>query len=189
MGLADWFSTFCSNLQVQDGGTISSRYRTITQRLNTDFWDTLSDTSHSLYVGSYGRNTAINGFSDLDMVFELPSALYFKYDAYTGNGQSALLQAVKASMCKTYASSDVGADGQVAVVSFTDGLMFEVVPVFTNKGGSYTFPDAAVGVPQTPGPRLRPFGTGTVTATTTSSHCVACCGRGSASGPSLSGGC
>lgn len=76
MGLADWFASFCATIQVQDGGTISARYRAITKRLNTDFWSTTSDTSHSLYVGSYGRNTAIQGFSDLDMVFELPSALY-----------------------------------------------------------------------------------------------------------------
>lgn len=142
MGLADWFSTFCARMQVQDDGTISSRYRAITRRLNTDFWDTTSDTSHSLYVGSYGRNTAINGFSDLDMVFELPSALYYKYNTYQGNGQSALLQAVRASMEKTYSSSSIGADGQVVVVSFTDEITFEVMPVFTNKAGSYTYPDS-----------------------------------------------
>lgn len=142
MGLAEWFSTFCSDLQVQDGGTISSRYKSITRRLNTDFWDTTSDTSHSLYVGSYGRNTAIQGFSDLDMIFELPASLYFQYDAYQGNGQSALLQAVRASMQKTYSTSAVGADGQVVVVSFQDGITFELVPVFNNKAGSYTYPDS-----------------------------------------------
>ena len=92
MGLADWFSTFCTKIQIQDGGTISTRYKAITRRLNSDFWDTTSDTSHSLYVGSYGRNTAIDGFSDLDMVFELPSSLYYhKDDSHQGNGQSALL--------------------------------------------------------------------------------------------------
>jgi hypothetical protein len=145
MGLADWFSTFCSNLQIADGGTISSRYKAITRRLNKDFWDTESETSHSLYVGSYGRNTAIQGFSDLDMIFELPSSLYFQYDQHTGNGQSALLQAVRASMQKLYPSSDVGADGQVVVVSFTDNIRFEVCPVFVNKAGTYTFPNANSG--------------------------------------------
>ena len=80
MGLADWFNTFCKNIQVQDGGTISSRYKSITRRLNTDFWNTTSDTSHSLYVGSYGRNTAIQGFSDLDMIFQLPSSVYQQYN-------------------------------------------------------------------------------------------------------------
>ena len=142
MGLADWFNTFCTNIQVKDGGTLSSRYKAITRRLNIDFWSTTSDISHSLYVGSYGRNTAIQGFSDLDMVFELPSSLYFQYDKYTGNGQSALLQAVRRSMQKTYKTSDIGGDGQVVVVSFTDGITFEVVPVFVNQAGSYTYPDS-----------------------------------------------
>lgn len=141
MGLADWFKDFCSNLQVRDGGTISYRYKRITRQLNTDFWDTTSETSHSLYVGSYGRNTAIAGFSDLDMIFELPSNLYYQYDAYSGNGQSALLQRVRSSMQNTYRSSDIGADGQVIVVKFDDGITFEVNPVFLNKAGSYTYPD------------------------------------------------
>ena len=142
MGIAEWFSQFHSNLIIQDGGTIASRYKAITRRLNTDFGNTTSDTSHSLYVGSYGRNTAVRGFSDLDMIFELPSSLYGQYDKYTGNGQSALLQAVRTSMQKTYPTTDIGGDGQVVVVSFQDGLRFEVVPVFVNTAGTYTFPDS-----------------------------------------------
>ena len=142
MGLGDWFKSFYGNLQVQDGGTISSRYKQITKRLNTDFWNTTSETAHSLYVGSYGRNTAIAGFSDLDIVFELPYAEYVKYNGYSGNGQSALLQAVKKSIEKTYSTTSIRADGQVIVVPFNDGISFEVVPVFVNKDDSYTFPNA-----------------------------------------------
>ena len=52
MGLADWFRTFCGSTQVKNGATISSRYKNITKRLNTDFWSTTSDTAHSLYVGT-----------------------------------------------------------------------------------------------------------------------------------------
>lgn len=141
MGLADWFNAFCTNIKVQDGGTISTRYKAITRRLNTDFWTTSSDTAHSFYVGSYGRNTATQGFSDLDIIFELPSSVYHTYDKYTGNGQSALLQAVRTSMQKTYSTSDIGADGQVVSVSFQDGITFEVVPVFANSAGSYNYPD------------------------------------------------
>lgn len=142
MGLADWFNTFCSNIQVQDGGTISTRYKAITKRLNTDFWDTVSDTSHSLYVGSYGRNTAIDGLSDLDMIFQLPYSMYEKYNGYSGNGQSALLQAVKTSIEKTYSTTSIRGDGQVILVPFTDGITFEVVPAFINKDDSFTYPDA-----------------------------------------------
>jgi hypothetical protein len=145
VALAEWFEAFCGSLQVRDGGTISLRYKNITRRLNSDFWNTTSDSSHSLYVGSYGRNTATEGFSDLDMLAELPSSLYFQYDGYTGNGQSALLQAVKTSIERTYSTTSIRADGQVIVVPFNDGINFEVVPAFNNKAGSYTFPDANAG--------------------------------------------
>ena len=145
MGLADWFKAFCSNIQVKNRDTISARYKNITRRLNTDFWDTESETSHSLYVGSYGRNTAIQGFSDLDMIFQLPYEVYEKYNGYAGNGQSALLQAVKRSIEKRYSTTSIGADRQVIEVAFQDGITYEVVPAFTNNGGSFTYPDAKSG--------------------------------------------
>jgi len=142
MGLAEWFSTFCANIQVQDGGTISTRYKNITRRLNSDYWTTTSDTAHSLYVGSYGRNTAIQGISDLDMIFQLPYSVYEQYNNYSGNGQSALLNAVKTSIEKTYSTTSIRADGQVILVPFNDGITFEVVPAFINKDDSFTYPDS-----------------------------------------------
>lgn len=142
MALADWFSVFCSNLQIRDDGTIAARSGNITRRLNTDFWSTTSNTSHSLYVGSYGRNTAISGFSDVDLIFQLPYSVYKQYDDYSGNGQSALLQSVKTSIEQTYPTTNIRADGQVIQVPFTDGLIYEVVPAFDNSDGSFTFPNA-----------------------------------------------
>lgn len=141
MGVAEWFSGFCSNIQIRDGGTISLRYKAITKRLNLDFWGSDSDTARSLYVGSYGRNTASVPFSDLDMTFELPWSLYTQYDGYIGNGQSALLQAVSSSLKTTYSSSHVGADGQVVAINFTDNITFEIVPVFPHSDGLFTYPD------------------------------------------------
>ena len=142
MGLADWFSIFCDNIQVRNKAKISTRYKAITKRLNRDFWGTNSEDSHSLYVGSYGRNTAIHGTSDVDMVFRLPRSIYQRYNNYIGNGQSALLQAVRNSVKTTYSDTDIGADGQVILVYFTDGITFELVPGFLNTGGSYTYPDS-----------------------------------------------
>lgn len=170
MGLADWFSSFCANIQVQDGGTISARYKTITRRLNTDFWTTTSDMAHSLYVGSYGRNTAIQGFSDLDMLFQLPYSVYQQYNRHAANGQSSLLQAVKASIEKTYSTTSIKADGQVICVPFTDGIAFEVVPAFINTDNSYTHPDAngvEVGESQIHGQRSRRSAPGIRLATAT----------------------
>ena len=145
MGVGEDFRTFCNNLTITNRGQISQRYKAITKRLNTDFWESPSDTDHSRYVGSYGRDTAIRGFSDLDMIFVLPDDLYGRYDRYTHNGQSALLQAVRDSTLKTYPQTDIGADGQVVVVPFTDGMTFEVVPCFVKSDGSYTYPDSNQG--------------------------------------------
>lgn len=142
MGVAEWFHVFCDNIQIQDRTTVSVRYKSITKRLNIDFWTTDSDTSHSLYVGSYGRNTAIHSTSDFDMIFQLPCLYYERYNKYSSNGQSALLQEVRASIKKTYPSTDIGADGQVIEVSFADGMTFQVVPAFINNDNSYTYPDS-----------------------------------------------
>ncbi|MEG1313161.1 MAG: nucleotidyltransferase, partial [Bacilli bacterium] len=53
-------------IQIGIRNTISSRYHKITQAINREFWNSSSETNNSLYVGSYGRNTAINT-SDLDI--------------------------------------------------------------------------------------------------------------------------
>ena len=37
--LAYWFSTFCSNIQVQDGGTISTRHQAITRQPGSSLLD------------------------------------------------------------------------------------------------------------------------------------------------------
>lgn len=48
---------------------VSLRYHTVTKAINNEFWNSISDTQHSLYVGSYGRNTAIDT-SDVDILVE-----------------------------------------------------------------------------------------------------------------------
>ena len=145
MTVADDFRTFRASylIPAETVGSISARYKRITKQLNKDFWNTESETAHSLYVGSYGRDTAANGVSDLDVAFTLPNAVYHQYDAYNGNGKSALLQAIRTSIGRTYANSYVGADGQVVALNFTDGIRFEILPVFVNKDGkTFTFADS-----------------------------------------------
>lgn len=144
MGVYDEFYNFRNNYNIGTDliSSIGQRYRRITARLNTDFWNTDSNSAHSLYVGSYGRDTAAQGISDLDIGFQLPYSEYVKYNAYQGNGQSALLQAVKNSLLKSYGSSKVGGDGQVVIISFTDGITFEILPYFNNTDGSWTFADS-----------------------------------------------
>lgn len=145
MSTHDKFRTFCASIQISrdNSATVSYRYKRITRQLNQDFWQSTSENSHSLYVGSYGRDTDIH-LSDVDVLFILPRPLYTQYNNYLGNGQSALLQAVKSSIQKTY-NSYMRADGQVVVIQFTDGITFEVVPCFENTDNSFTYPDTHSG--------------------------------------------
>lgn len=125
---------------------ISQRYKRITKAINREFWDSESETNHSLYVGSYGRGTAIDT-SDLDVLIELPKTEYERYDRYKGNGQSRLLQAVKESILSIYPNTYVKPDGQVIKVHFSDGMKFELLPAFSdiniwgNATGTYTYAD------------------------------------------------
>jgi hypothetical protein len=146
MSVSGKFIKFCNDIKIENSlvSDISYRYKRITKQLNSSFWDTDSEMSHSLYVGSYGRNTAIH-VSDIDMLFKLPYALYEKYTNYISNGQSSLLQDVKNELQKTYSTSHMGGDGQVVKINFSDGINFEIVPCFLNKNGSFTYPNSNEG--------------------------------------------
>jgi len=143
MSIAIKFENFCTAIRIPNDvvENISYRYKRITKQLNKDFWDTESEVSHSLYVGSYGRDTDIH-VSDIDILFQLPYAVYEQYNNHEGNGQSALLQAVRNSLKNTYKTSYIKSDGQVIGINFKDGINFEIVPAFINKGDSYTYPDS-----------------------------------------------
>ncbi|MCP1156994.1 SMODS domain-containing nucleotidyltransferase [Bacillus infantis] len=142
MGISENFSQFCKNIRMEVNVVNDIAYRTkrITKQLNKDFWENESETLHSFYSGSYGRGTDIF-VSDIDLLIQLPYSVYQKYNNYSGNGQSALLQEVKNSIENSYKSYK-RADGQVVKIDFTDGVSYEVVPCFINKDGeSYTYPD------------------------------------------------
>lgn len=139
--LAQSFEEFCCGLEVDNVDEVGRRFRRITKKLNRTYWDSESEDDHCHVVGSWGRNTAIKGISDLDMVFLLPIEVYRRYDAYTNNGQSHLLQDVKQAIRETYPNTMVRGDGQVVVVSF-ENYTIEVVPAFANADGSFKYPDS-----------------------------------------------
>ena len=127
---------------------ISQRYHKIIKAINQEFWNSNSDQLHGLYVGSYGRGTAIST-SDIDILVELPRLEYYHYDRLKGNGQSRLLQAIKNCILIPYPRSSIHGDGQVVVIQFSDGMKFEILPAFkeTDYYGyvSYVYPDSNMG--------------------------------------------
>ena len=80
---------------------ISKRYCTVTSAMNREFWNITSDRQNSIYVGSYGRGTAIDT-SDIDILMSLPESYYDQFNSVYGNGQSRLLQAVRQELGVNY---------------------------------------------------------------------------------------
>lgn len=144
MNTSDIFQQFLENLEIKNNDEIDNRFRSMTKRLNRTFHQNESESSNSKQVGSVGRKTAVNGVSDLDMLFVLPSSDFNRYDQYEGNGQSALLQDVRASLKETYPNTDIRGDCQVVVVSFNNYVV-EVCPAFLQDDGSYKYPDSSNG--------------------------------------------
>lgn len=131
-------------ISVDQREKISRRYHRITAEINEEFWGINNSFDHSLYVGSYGRNTAICT-SDIDILLCLPSAIFDRFNTLTGNSQSRLLQTVKNAIRETYPTSDIRADGQIIKIAFSDGIIFECLPAFKNISGSFVYPDSNIG--------------------------------------------
>lgn len=130
------------NSEILDG--IARRYESISDAVRREFWGINVEERHSMYVGSYGRGTAIST-SDIDILLELPKNEYYHYSFLTGNGQSRLLQTVKKSVLSRYPRTEVHGDGQVVVVVFSDGMRFELLPAFETSSGEYEYPDTHMG--------------------------------------------
>ena len=56
-------------ISIETRKQIARRYHRIIEIVNREFWSMDNDTAHGLYVGSYGRGTAIDT-SDIDMLVE-----------------------------------------------------------------------------------------------------------------------
>ncbi|MCS7926027.1 hypothetical protein N0432_23150 [Pseudomonas aeruginosa] len=93
MSISEKFQGFLSNLRITNDDQISLRYGEITAALNKEFRDTESKTANNLQVGSYGRWTAIQGISDLDMLYIMPAKSWNDYNV--SGGQSKLLEKTK----------------------------------------------------------------------------------------------
>lgn len=127
---------------------IASRYKTVTKAVNRSLWNSDSDSDHSFYVGSYGRGTAIDT-SDIDILIEVPSNFYVSSVYTSYNPQSRLLQVVKNAILEAYPRTQVKGDGQVVVISFSDGMKFEILPAIRSldyfNRESYKYPDTHMG--------------------------------------------
>lgn len=141
MSLEKDFETFCNNILLDNRNDMETSAGEIAKKLNSHYYNLDKDTSSYLYiVGSVGRNTAIKDSSDLDIIFDLPNSVYKRFNEYETNGQSALLQEVKAVLQERYPKTKIRGDGQVVVIEFTKYTV-ELVPAFLQSDNRFKYPD------------------------------------------------
>ena len=141
MSLSSDFKTFCSKILLVNREEMETTAGEIAKKLNKHYYDLQVDiTTHLYIVGSVGRNTAIKNSSDLDLLFDLPTSVYSRFNNYESNGQSALLQEVKTILAERYPKTKMSADGQVVVIEFTNYTV-ELVPAFLQTDDRFKYPD------------------------------------------------
>lgn len=132
------FETILKNLKVSNADRIKTRRNDITKSLNEHFRETNSDTKNRIMVGSWGRKTAIDGVSDLDLIYILPSSLYS--DFHKAGGTYKALSKTREAILAHYPKTDIRVDRLVVVVQFSN-YKFEVQPCFELDDGSFEYPD------------------------------------------------
>lgn len=135
---AELFDQILKNLKVSNYQEIENRRDEITKSLNGEYRADPDSTGHRLMVGSYGRHTAINGVSDLDLLYILPPDLRNKYRSPEGPYRA--LKRTKDAILRRYPTTDVSVSQLVVAVKFQN-FTFEVQPVFQEKDGDFAYPD------------------------------------------------
>lgn len=73
MALSDDFETFCNSIQLDNLADMQNTTESIAKKLNSHYYGLDKESELHMYiVGSVGRETAISGSSDLDLLFDMP---------------------------------------------------------------------------------------------------------------------
>jgi hypothetical protein len=110
--------------------------------LNQRYYETTSDESRGLLIGSWGKDTATRPPRDVDTYFILPPEVHARFEMRIGNRQSALLQEVRNVLMPTYPTTEMRSDGHVVIVRF-GSYAVEVVPAFLLTNGRYWICDTS----------------------------------------------
>jgi hypothetical protein len=143
MATAQRFDRFLRNLEPDtvDLRDARTKSREIGKKLHGHYYVSEFTGSTIRVIGSYGKGTAVRPVRDVDIMFVMPSREFPRWDAYKGNGQSALLQEIRRVLNTRYPRTDISGDGQVVVVPFQSGHSVEVLPAWELTNGKYRTPN------------------------------------------------
>ena len=143
MSTSDRFTKFLNNLTLTSDqlADTQTKYDTVAKKLHGHYFTTEFKGDTRKLIGSYGKGTAVRPPRDVDILFLLPSTLYDRYKARSGNVQSQLLQEVRSVLQERYPSTNIRGDGQVVVVPFQNGHSVEVLPGWRTTDKKFLVPN------------------------------------------------
>jgi hypothetical protein len=138
VSVADRFTQFLNNLALTEDQKNAgwARKESVIEKVNSKYWNSSSGNANSKYVGSWGKATRIRPPRDVDVLFELPSSVYERFQHRTGNKQSQLLQEIRDHLNDQYPNTRVRGDGPVVLIPFST-YNVELIPAFKLKSGQY----------------------------------------------------
>jgi Second Messenger Oligonucleotide or Dinucleotide Synthetase domain len=148
MATAQRFNRFLNSIHLTqaDREDAARKYNGVAAKLHSHYFTTSYTGSTKTLIGSYGKHTSVRPPRDVDVLFLMPYEEYRRYDSYSGNGQSQLLQDIKAILQERYPTTEkIRGDGQVVVVPFKGGHSIELLPAWTTTTGKYLIPDTHEG--------------------------------------------
>lgn len=150
MNINTQFNEFYENIKLtknqKDDAKI--KYDGVCKKLHNEYYPKEAYTGQSkLLIGSYGKHTNIRPPRDVDVLFIMPNNLYDKYNEYTSNGQSQLLQDVKNILSEKYSTTDrIKAWGKVILIEFSENVHnIELLPAFKKNDGQFIIPNSEDG--------------------------------------------
>lgn len=139
------FDAFLSNITVTQGQYRDALTKVdgVSRKLQRHYYPaTPYNGSTRLIIGSYGKETNVTPPRDVDILFLMPYEQHARFDAYNGNGQSALLQEIRRILQERYSTTEkIRGDGQVVVVPFQNGHTVELLPAWVTSGNQYLIPN------------------------------------------------
>ncbi|WFR72478.1 nucleotidyltransferase [Prescottella defluvii] len=136
MSTSSRFEKFVSNISLTqtERDEATARSNAVAKKLHDHYYPTRAYTGDTkLLIGSLGKRTRVRPVRDVDMIFRIPVETFSRFNDYTSNGQSALLQEIRSVLRTRYPSTNVKGDGPIVLVDFANGHTVEVLPAWHYK--------------------------------------------------------
>lgn len=145
VSMADKFRAFIANLAVDNQELISERTKAVARAINQQYWHMRSDTRNMHFLGSYGRDTAIKGLSNINLLVVLPPTVFKRFEKHPGNGQASLMLEMKESIKHISLGTYIDKEGCLLLPVAGSKMTIEIIPGFVTEKKQFLYPESHQG--------------------------------------------